>query len=156
MSTFAFAHARPESFQVPAVHCDAHGYIKPLGAENRFQYEFAKDCRGRLFDPDEALAVPRPRTHVEPPPREVVECALAPVWSRVRGSCIDPRAFDKFKSEWYPLPADVVRDTRPPLKQIGHQSRFDARDPIKMYQRLRGDDWVTEGQNRVVRAPGFY
>lgn len=154
-SQFAFVGSRPDPFQVPAVPCDRHGFVKPLSAEDRMQRAFwsGKDC---VFDPQAALNLPRERTVVAAPPREIVETALAPVWSRIKRPCHDPRAKDRFVSEIYPMSADSVRDDRPPTQQVGAQSRFDGRDPVDVYKHLHGDDWVNEGQRRVTHVPGFY
>ena len=155
MVEFAYNNAVSEIHQVPAVPCDAQGNIRPLSAERRFQSSYWKSCDS-IFDPAEVLALPKPRAHVRPPPRELVEVALAPLWVREKPSCSDPRAFDKFLSESYPLPASEVRDTRPPLIQVGRSSRFDGRDPVTVYRDLHGDAWTNEGQRRVVANPGFH
>lgn len=154
MVEFSFNNSFPERHQVPAVPCDAHGNIKPLSAERRFQTSYWKDCDS-IFDPNEVLALPRQRAHVKPPPREILEVALAPLWVREKPSCSDPRAFNKFLSESYPLPASEVRDTRPPLLQVGGQTRFDGRAPVTVYRDLHGDAWTNEGARRVVSNPGF-
>lgn len=152
-----FGHANnvPEIEQVPAVPCDDEGYVRPLSAEDRWQRAYWKSC-DRMFDPDEALELPRPRAEVARPPPEVVEIALAPIWSRVRGPCMDHRAKDRFVSELYPLPAGEVRDTRPPEQQVGAQARWFGRNPVEVYQQLHGDPWTNEGQRRVRRDPGYY
>ena len=155
MSEFAFNNAVPDAHQVGAVPCDAQGYIKPLTAEARMQRSFFKQCDA-IFDPAEVLALPKPRVYARPPPREIVETALAPLWVREKPSCSDPRAFNKFKSECYPLPASAVRDTRPPLQQVGSQSRWAGRDPVTVYRDLRGDDSVNMGQRDIASFPGYY
>lgn len=148
-----FAHPEqvPRAW-VPAYRCDASGFLKPENAEQRFQRNFNRECSS-FFDPSEALAPTKPRKPVQAAPsRELVEAALAPVWSRKSFACRDPRAFDKFDSETYPLPADVVRDSRPPLQQVGGQTRFDGRPPVDVYRKLGHE----QNFEPMPSFPGFY
>lgn len=123
------------TYDVPAYRCDSRGFLAPESAERRFQEAYGRNCPS-FFDPEEALALAKPRRPSRQPPAEFVEAALAPLWVRRKFSCRDPVAFDKFESEKYPLPADVVRDSRPPLLQVGSQSRFDGRPPVDVYRKL--------------------
>lgn len=155
MSVPAHANNSLPSHQVPVVHCDAEGYVQPLGAESRFQEHYVAKCAS-FFDPVEVLRVKPARRVVQDLPREVIEVALAPMWSRRKFSCRYNLAFDRFESEEYPVPADVVRDSRAPVLQIGGDSRHDGRPPVDVYKRLGTDAWQNEGQARVNRFPGYY
>jgi hypothetical protein len=142
-------------YQVPAVRCDADGYAMPLNASERFDESFNRRCAA-FRDPAEALRV-RPQKLLLPDlPEELIDVALAPMWSRRKFSCRNPVAFDKFVSESYPVPAEAVRDTRPPIAQGGCNSRFDGRPPIDMYKRLGTDAWQNEGAARVVPHPAYH
>lgn len=151
------AHANdlaPE-FQVPAVRCDAQGYVNPVNAYERFEERFHARC-SRYRNPEDALRVDPKRVMIPELPEEIIDAALAPMWSRRKFSCRNPVAFDKFTSEIYPLPANVVRDTRPPISQGGCNSRFDGRPPVDVYKRLGGDIWQREAEARVVAHPGYH
>lgn len=50
--------------------------------------------------------------------------------TRIFKSCSDPHAPNRFVSEVYPFPASWVRDSRPPLLQVGSQARMDGRPPF--------------------------
>jgi hypothetical protein len=140
------------TYNVPAYKCDSRGFLAPESAEQRFQSNYNRDCAS-FFDPDEALRPVKPRRPVVKAPRpELIEAALAPLWTRTNFSCSDPRAFDKFESEVYPLPASVVRDSRPPLQQVGSQSRFDGREPVDVYRKLGHE----QNFEPIPSYPGYY
>jgi hypothetical protein len=140
-------------YEVPSVKCDVFGFVSPDSAERRFQDEYTKDCAS-FFDPAEALAPVRPRKPARQPCPGLVEAALSPLWTRTNFSCSDPVAFDKFKSETYPLPADVVRDTRTPLNQVGSQARLDGRDPVDVYRKLGHE--AVKNFDALASYPGYY
>ena len=50
--------------------------------------------------------------------------------TRLQKACKDPLAPDRISSEWYPLPAEVVRDARPVVVTHGNPSRMDGRPPF--------------------------
>lgn len=139
----SFAHANQVAAagdQVPWLPCDGLGYIIPESAEGRFNAAYASRCNSP-FDPDEALRPPPRQRPANEPPLEILEASLGSLWVRERKMCRDPRGFNadkKIGSEIYPVPAETVRDSRPPLLQVGAQSRFDGRDPVPTYKKLRG------------------
>ena len=134
--------------QVPAVRCDADGYVNPMSARERFDEHMSARCQS-FHDPADALRFAPKKVVVPDLPEEVIDAALAPMWSRRKFSCRNPMAFDKFLSEVYPLDAAVVRDTRAPLLQGGANSRFDGRDPVDVYRRLGTDAWQNEASARM-------
>jgi hypothetical protein len=142
-------------FQVPAVRCDSDGYVNPMSAHERFQENFSARCPS-FKDPADALRVAPKKFVVPDLPEEVIDAALAPMWSRRKASCRNPVAFDKFLSETYPVPAAVVRDTRPPFLQGGANTRFDGRPPVDVYKRLGTDIWQNEAAARSVAHPGHH
>lgn len=82
----------------------------------------------RLGRPNSLVASPAPPLPTgNPSANKLGEYSLL---TRLQKACKDPVAPDRISSEWYPLPAEVVRDARPVIVSLGNPSRLDGRPPF--------------------------